>query len=80
MTDRIEPTAEDLEIARRNVRRLLRWDADRRKAMTPAEVLEEGTRFVGVVRRMTGDYLEFGGPYVEHEANLPDHLKLTEFT
>lgn len=59
MTDRIDPTAEDLAIVARNLRRMLRRDAAlRRDARSARDTLEAGRRFVGALRRMTLDYVE----------------------
>lgn len=79
MTDRIDPTAEDLAIVARNVRRMLRWDAAlRRDARSARDTLEAGKRFVGALRRMTADYLEFAPYGVERKSNVDQYAHTNE--
>lgn len=64
MTARIEPTPEDLAIVAKNVRRMIRWDAEAKRARPNAhhavsDVLARRAAFVGALRRMTADYVEF---------------------
>jgi hypothetical protein len=54
MKHRIKPTDEDVEILRRNVRRVMRWETEAQRL-----VKHDPMRLIRALRNATGDYLEY---------------------
>ncbi len=57
MSERIEPTAEDMIIFERNLKRIMRWI----RAYTTARKGRLTFSIIEVIKRFTNDYIETGG-------------------